>query len=754
MGIASSRVEEDKALQLCQQRKKFVRQALDGRCSLAAAHVTYIQSLKNTGVALRKFIEPETTAASSLYTSTVATSEPPALTEKSLSQFSLSSPTVSQNVDAVETFSPYLSPHQDGQFQANHMKSGRSSSMIVEEKPPFSVTATVRSATPQSVTPQNLTPQYLTPRSGNEHDTSPFEAPELSPEAPPWDFFGLPVDRRLSFEDGQNYGLDNVDHVGQFREGKREEEVSELEEETQRISFTRKLASQESEDEFDDLPVDNLVRSFKNLNREDNSSTAMLHTVPSPREIKTLTEGKIDSPDVSPLKSMSSVVTHTAHEKMTAEEGSGYANKLAPKDFVLIMREIESLFLRASECGTEVPRMLEANKFHFRAVFPKQEAGSRASMLIKGCFTCGEDPSRASEEPAPTETKYLTWPKTSSSCSSSSRNLLNSTPTGDVGGMNNTVFSSSFMNSGSHVSTLDRLYAWERKLYDEVKACGIIRREYDMKCKLLRQQDSTGDNRLKADKTRTIVKDLHSRISVAIHRIDSISKRIEELRDKELQPQLEELIEGLSRMWEMMFEYHKAQYNVISTAHQNVSTKISMHTESHRQAAAHLENELSSLSSSFVKWTTTQKTYVEYIDGWLHKCISLQQKSSRWKRTKPEPLRNRGPPIFVTCGVWLEKLKVLPTKEVADSIKSLVSDTVSLLPQHEKISKKRGGMSEAFGEEASEDWNSGFEEFQSSLVGFIEKLNCFAESSVKMYVDLKKAIEEAKICYDQATTVS
>ncbi|KAI3838503.1 hypothetical protein MKW92_011597 [Papaver armeniacum] len=711
MGVASSRVEEDKALQLCQLRKKFVRQALDGRCSLAAAHVIYIQSLKNTGVALRKFIEPDTTAAPSLYTSTVATSEPPALTEKSLSQFSLSSPTVSQNVDASETFSPYLSPHQNGQFQANYMKSGRSSSMLIEEKPPFSVTGTVRSATPQSatpqsVTPQNLTPQYLTPRSGNEHDTSPFEAPELS----------------LKLHHGIFW---SSYHVGQFREGKQDEEVSELEEETQRVSFTRKLASQESEDEFDDLPVDNL----------DTSPTSMLHTVPSPREIKTLTEGKTDSPDLSPLK-------------RTAEEGSGYANKLAPKDFVLIMREIESLFLRASECGTEVPRMLEANKFHF------SRTGSRASMLIKGCFTCGDDPNHALEGPAPTETKYLTWPKTSSSCSSSSRNLLNSTPTGDVGGMNNNVFSSSFMNSGSHVSTLDRLYAWERKLYDEVKACGIIRREYDMKCKLLRQQDSTGENRQKADKTRTIVKDLHSRIRVAIHRIESISKRIEELRDKELQPQLEELIEGLSRMWEMMFEYHKAQYNIISTAHINVSTKISMHTESHRQAATHLEHELSSLSSSFVKWTATQKTYVECIDGWLHKCISLQQKSSRWKRRKPEPLRNLGPPIYVTCGVWLDKLKVLPTKEVADSIKSLVSDTISLLPQHEKRSKKRGGMSEALGEEASEDWDSGFKGFQSSLEGFIEKLNCFAESSVKMYVDLKKAIEEAKISYDQAPPVS
>lgn len=72
----------------------------------------------------------------------------------------------------------------------------------------------------------------------------------------------------------------------------------------------------------------------------------------------------------------------------------------------------------------------------------------------------------------------------------------------------------------------------------------MVRRDYDMKCKILRQQESNGESSRKIDKTRAVVKDLHSRIRVSIHRIDSISKRIEDLRDKELQPQLEELIEG------------------------------------------------------------------------------------------------------------------------------------------------------------------------------------------------------------------
>lgn len=65
-----------------------------------------------------------------------------------------------------------------------------------------------------------------------------------------------------------------------------------------------------------------------------------------------------------------------------------------------------------------------------------------------------------------------------------------------------------------------------------------------MKCKILRQLESKGESSHKIDKTRAVVKDLHSRIRVAIHRIESISKRIEDLRDTELQPQLEELIEG------------------------------------------------------------------------------------------------------------------------------------------------------------------------------------------------------------------
>lgn len=70
---------------------------------------------------------------------------------------------------------------------------------------------------------------------------------------------------------------------------------------------------------------------------------------------------------------------------------------------------------------------------------------------------------------------------------------------------------------------------------------------------MLRQLESRAESSSKIDKTRAVVKDLHSRIRVAIQRIHSISKRIEDLRDNELQPQLEELIEGYVFIYNVLF---------------------------------------------------------------------------------------------------------------------------------------------------------------------------------------------------------
>lgn len=84
-------------------------------------------------------------------------------------------------------------------------------------------------------------------------------------------------------------------------------------------------------------------------------------------------------------------------------------------------------------------------------------------------------------EPPQDSVKYLTWHRTTSSRSASSRNLLGANRADGAEDPSNNLFDNFCMVSGSHASTLDRLYAWEKKLYDEVKVCSSAS-SYDMVC--------------------------------------------------------------------------------------------------------------------------------------------------------------------------------------------------------------------------------------------------------------------------------
>ncbi|KAK1279554.1 Protein disulfide-isomerase 5-4 [Acorus gramineus] len=434
MGVSSSKIEEDKALTLCRERKRFVRQALDGRCSLAAAHVSYIQSLKNTGTALRKFVEPEVPVESSLYTSTSVTPEPVASTDKSLSQFSFSSPSRSQRIESNETISQSTSPTHSGRFHVNYMRSG-GGFYTVEERPPTSLTATVQSS---------------------EMPPSPRTPPP--PENSPWDYFSL-FDNQFSFTDSRgvsHHGLENVDDIGRLRE---EEGIPELEEERDNHSVNGRAEFKDSEDDFDEPSPKPLVQKYENQAASINSLNDVTSPVSSMASIAQDTphlngEKKIpesglyetdETPDTTSPNATPPIVTPPIDDMKEIENVSVSEKKIVPKDFLSSVKATEYLFVKSSESGKEFMRMLEANKVFFRPLHPEKK------------------------EPPSDTVKYLTWHRSASSLSSTSRIPMSSTPNDDLEDISHNMFSTSCMKSGSHASTLERLYAWERKLYDEVK---------------------------------------------------------------------------------------------------------------------------------------------------------------------------------------------------------------------------------------------------------------------------------------------
>ncbi|CAA0839168.1 Protein of unknown function (DUF630 and DUF632 [Striga hermonthica] len=422
------------------------------------------------------------------------------------------------------------------------------------------------------------------------------------------------------------------------------------------------------------------------------------------------------------------------------EDPSEYITHRA-KDFVCSIRDIDNRCFRASESGKEVSRMLESSKIHVGYAEARGSSSASICMPSLGAACCQGGNMNVTDDQL--VTKVITWKRTSSK-SSSSKNLL---ATRDDNSDSGSDFVEEFcMISGSHSSTLDRLYAWERKLYDEVKASESIQKEYDRKCDQLRHQFAKDMSSQVIDKTRAAVKDLHSRIRVALHSVDTISKRIEKMRDEEMLPQLLELIHGLTRMWKAMLECHHSQYITISLAYHARGSVVAPPGETQRQIILQLMDEVEFFGLSFTDWVNSYTSYVGSLNSWLQNSILQPPPGDRHKgrRAAFSPRRHLAPPIFVLCRDWSAGIKSLPSQEVSDSVRGFLAELRrSVRHQAEESKKTDESLTELKPDEGS---NVG--SIQGSLTKVLDRLTKFSEGSVKVCEDILQKCESARNAYD------
>ncbi|XVF18084.1 hypothetical protein REPUB_Repub10bG0181100 [Reevesia pubescens] len=339
------------------------------------------------------------------------------------------------------------------------------------------------------------------------------------------------------------------------------------------------------------------------------------------------------------------------------------------RELLEALKDVEDHFLRAYDSGLDVCRMLEANRVQLQSGL--EELKESSNKLIRSVSWSRSPLSRSSS------CKSLV------SCSSRSSSTWTELKTD--------LFDDCGMESGSHSLTLGRLYAWEKKLYEEVKAAEQIRKTYEQKCSQLRNRNAKHDGLYTADKTRVEVKDLHSRILVAIRSAETISERIEKLRDEELQPQLIELLHGLMSNWKIMLESHETQNQIMfEVSSFNCSAYGKFCNDSHRLATLQLEAELHNWRSCFVAYFSAQKAYIEALSGWLSKFIAPEVELWSKKRSSAPALGVNGPPLLVTCHEWLASLEKLPNEAVICALKNFGKDIRALwIQQGEEQKQKR-----------------------------------------------------------------
>ncbi|XP_066394731.1 protein ALTERED PHOSPHATE STARVATION RESPONSE 1-like [Miscanthus floridulus] len=354
--------------------------------------------------------------------------------------------------------------------------------------------------------------------------------------------------------------------------------------------------------------------------------------------------------------------------EMAANNG-GLEVAVAPqgRELLAALKEVEELFAAAAEAGKEVSGMLEA-------ATRVPELKENSSKIIHA----------------------ITWHRSPSSVSSSYRSELgassNSLSWTDKSETKSDIFEDyGGMKSGSHSQTLGRLYAWEKKLYEEVKAIDQIRQTYEKKCVQLRNQDAKGSELRCAEKTRTTVRDLYTRIWVSLRAAESISDRIQKLRDEELQPQLVELLQGFTKSWKIMVDSHETQRQIMFEVNSFTCPAYGKFcNDAQRHATLKLEVELRNWRSCFISYFNAQKAYIEALDGWLSKFILTD--TIRYSRgiSSIAPDRAGAPTLVVICHDWYTTMSKFPNKRVAFTMRNFLrSVRVLWLKQGEEQQQKR-----------------------------------------------------------------
>ncbi|GFP89185.1 hypothetical protein PHJA_001062200 [Phtheirospermum japonicum] len=526
MGCSTSKLDDEEAVQLCKDRKNFIRQAVEHRTKFASGHIAYIHALKRVSAALREYVDGDDPR------------------EFKLDSFTTPTKKTSPGFISITPDSFSVKPEtKKTSYKINYFRSGGNSSVSVEERPPRSpdtyrveayshfgmesVFGTQSSAMGSSYFPYSPNDNNISNNRANSYYPPP--SPQTTTSSSQWDFFWNPFssldyyngypgrngfDRAAMMDDDEN----DDDGLRQVRE---EEGIPDLEEETE---HEEEIDDDSMNNKFDREHHDVVVEDVDDDDDSDIDCESVVET-DGRDEMMECPNQENESKEVAKAQcvgQMSKKETRVGDCESREETTPGftvYVNR-RPTSMAEVIKDLEDQFTAACNAASEMSSILDAS----RAQYTSSSSNDLTAMKMLNPVALF---------------------RSGSSRSSSSRFVVSASTSRDESYESSSDFSDeSSLFSGSHQSTLDRLYAWEKKLYQEVRAGERVRIAYEKKCAQLRNQDVKGDDPSFVDKTRMAIRDLHTQIKVSIHSVEAVSKRIETLRDEELEPQLLELVQG------------------------------------------------------------------------------------------------------------------------------------------------------------------------------------------------------------------
>ncbi|CAN1222777.1 Protein ALTERED PHOSPHATE STARVATION RESPONSE 1 [Linum grandiflorum] len=664
MGCSTSKLDDEEAVKLCKDRKRFIKQAVEQRTRFASGHLAYVQSLKRVSSALREYIEwgePQDLFLDSFMTS-------------NFTPIKKGSP---QLISSSHKSSTPALPHSrtKSTVRVNYLKSGGNQTVLVEERPQSPETYHLEAYPPMHYYGADGffgAQQQPSQTSSSFFSYSPNDRPYIPPPSPQtsqwdgfWDpfssldYYGYPVRSSI---DHQMVGDDEIRGLRRVRE---EEGIPDLEDETEHEADDRENVRRREQQA--PPPVNNQYQKEEVLVEDVDEDEDDDEDDDDDDDGECKDDIKGSQPQCSAkieLSQSQNIRQVNTRDKTAAVGGSKaleaekpgftvYVNR-RPTSMAEVVKDLEDQFTRICDSAKEVSALLESSKAQYSST-----SNDLAALKMLNPVAIIR----------------------SASFRSSSSRFVGSVTRDEGDESCSDLSEESCVISGGHQSTLDRLYAWEKKLFEEVKSGEKVRIAYEKKCMQLRNQDVKGEDPTVFDKTRTAIRDLHTQMKVSIHSVEVISKRIQTLRDEELQPQLLELVQGLAKMWKIMAECHQLQKQTLDRAKVLLAgtpsklearrrASMSM-TDPQRLArsAASLESELRNWRACFETWITSQRSYIQALTGWLLRCVRLDPEITKLPFSPPRRSSTTFP-LFGLCIQWSRFLDEIQEKPVLDGLET------------------------------------------------------------------------------------
>ncbi|XP_045801942.1 protein ALTERED PHOSPHATE STARVATION RESPONSE 1-like [Trifolium pratense] len=652
MGCNQSKIENEESLLRCKERKRFMKEAVSTRNAFAAAHSAYTTSLKNTGAALGDFAHgevqnPISTAPDNNYPPRPP--ENPILPPPPLPDFSHGSLHRAASMPEIKIAKP------DPRSNPLHKP-------ILEEEDEdreLEDEGSLRKRRTNRNTGGGVGVGVGVGGGGgggggvnsnsNSNRRLDFED-EAPPPMPPPLVKQPPVSREHIGNDNHNSHHHTMSNPNPQQNSAAWEYFfppmeniagpSLNEEGEEEVTFNRM-------DRMEYMPRPSrvgIVEEAPTQRRVDLEVPFPIHEpqhIPEPEE---MIESPMESPMLSGMKVKMPVTPPSTEGKRIVKHNA---------NLVEIFAILDDHFLKASESAHEVSKMLEATRLHYHSNFADNRGHIDHSARVM---------------------RVITWNRS-----------FKGIPNLDDG---KDDFDSD--EQETHATILDKLLAWEKKLYDEVKAGELMKFEYQRKVATLNRLKKRANNSESLEKSKAAVSHLHTRYIVDMQSLDSTVSEINRLRDEQLYPRLVQLVDAMATMWKEMLSRHEKQLETVQLLRSlDPSQSPKQTSEHHHERTYQLLVVVQQWHTQFELLVNNQKGYIKSLTNWLK--LNLIPIESSLKEKVSSPPRVRSPPLQGLLHAWHDRLEKLPDELAKTAIGNFaaVIDTIFNQQEEEMICKRK-----------------------------------------------------------------